>query len=81
MENTIAIIGIFVKNWESVPKLNKLLTEHGEYIIGRLGIPYHNKHINVISIVIDAPEDIVKNLCEKIGELDGINSKLMCDNL
>ena len=81
MEDTIAIIGIFVKNWESVPKLNKLLTEHGEYIIGRLGIPYHNKHINVISIVIDAPEDIVKNLCEKIGKLDGINSKLMCDNL
>lgn len=81
MEDTIAIIGIFVKNWESVPKLNKLLTEHGEYIIGRLGIPYHNKHINVISIVIDAPEDIVKNLCEKIGKLDGINSKLMCDSL
>ena len=81
MESTIAIIGIFVKNWESVPELNKLLTEHGEYIIGRLGIPYHNKHINVISIVIDAPEDIVKNLCEKIGKLDGINSKLMCDSL
>ena len=81
MEDTIAIIGIFVKNWESVPKLNKLLTEHGECIIGRLGIPYHNKHINVISIVIDAPKDIVKNLCEKIGKLDGINSKLMCDSL
>ena len=81
MEDTIAIIGIFVKNWESVPKLNKLLTEHGEYIIGRLGIPYHNKHINVISIVLDAPEGIVKKLCEKIGKLDGINSKLMCDSL
>lgn len=75
METRVAVIGIIVKNLDSVEILNKILSEYGEYIIGRLGVPYHKKKVNVISIAIDAPQDIINSLSGKIGRLDGIYSK------
>ena len=59
METRVAVMGIIVENAESVEKLNGLLHEYGEYIIGRMGIPYREKKDNIISIAIDAPHNMV----------------------
>jgi len=75
METRVAVIGIIVQNKNSVKILNQTLSEYGEYIIGRMGIPYHKKEVNIISIAIDAPQDIINTLCGKIGRLDGIYAK------
>ena len=75
METKVAVIGIIVENKESVPKLNALLSEYGDYIIGRMGVPYHKKGISVISIVIDAEQDAINTLTGAIGRLDGVQAK------
>lgn len=75
METRVAVIGIIVQNKNSVEKLNKTLSEYGEYIIGRMGVPYHKKEVNVISIAIDAPQDVINTLSGKIGRLDGVYAK------
>lgn len=75
METRVAVIGIIVQNKNSVEKLNQTLSEYGEYIIGRMGVPYHKKEVNIISIAIDAPQDIINTLSGKIGRLDGIYTK------
>ncbi len=75
MEDRVAVIGIIVKNKNSVEILNKTLSEYGEYIIGRMGVPYHKKEVNIISIAIDAPQDVINTLSGKIGRLDGIYTK------
>lgn len=74
MENKIAIIGIIVKNIESVPELNKILSEYGQHIIGRMGIPHKEKEANIITIVIDAKQEIINNLSDKIKDLNGISN-------
>ena len=81
MDTRVAVIGIIVENKESVPALNKLLSEYGEYIIGRMGIPYKEKKINVISIVIDAPQDVINTLSGNIGRLEGVSSKTAYSNI
>jgi len=75
METRIAIIGIIVENKDSVAKLNSILHEYGDYIVGRMGIPYHKRHIQVISVVIDAPNDVINALSGKLGMLPNINIK------
>lgn len=75
METRVAVIGIIVENEDSVNKLNKLLHDYGKYIVGRMGIPYREKGINIISIVIDAPQDVISALSGKIGALDGVSAK------
>ena len=75
METRVAVIGIIVKNKESVEKLNQTLSEFGEYIIGRMGVPYHKKEVNIISIAIDAPQDVINTLSGTIGRLDGVYAK------
>ena len=75
METRVAVIGIIVSNKDSVEKLNKTLSEYGEYIIGRMGVPYHKKGVNIISIAIDATPDIINSLSGKIGRLEGIQTK------
>ncbi len=75
METRVAIIGIIVKNKKSVEELNRTLSEYGEYIIGRMGVPYHKKEVNIISIAIDAPQDVINTLSGKIGRLEGVSSK------
>lgn len=74
MPNKIAIIGIIVENLDSVEKLNILLHNYSKFIIGRLGLPYKERAVNIISIAVDAPERIIHNLTEKIGAIDGISS-------
>ena len=78
MEQKVSIIGIIVENTESVDRLNALLHEYGSYIIGRMGIPYQKKDINIISIALDAPMDVINTLSGKIGQLEGVSSKVVC---
>jgi putative iron-only hydrogenase system regulator len=75
METRIAVIGIIVENPDSVEALNQLLHEYGKYIIGRMGIPYAKKKVNIISVAIDAPQDEISALSGKIGRLSGISVK------
>ncbi|MGN1410134.1 MAG: TM1266 family iron-only hydrogenase system putative regulator [Eubacteriales bacterium] len=75
METRVAVISIIVENSESVARLNGLLHEYGEYIIGRMGIPYREKNINIISVAVDAPQDKINSLTGLIGKLDGVSAK------
>jgi putative iron-only hydrogenase system regulator len=75
MESKAAIIAIIVEKPDSVKNLNGILHEHAQYIIGRMGIPYPKKNINIISIVVDAPSNTLNALSEKISGLDGISAK------
>lgn len=75
METRIAVIGIVVEAEESVERLNEILHEYRQYIIGRMGIPYRQKGINIISIAVDAPQDTISALSGKVGKLPGVSSK------
>lgn len=81
METRVAIIGIIVENMNSVEKLNAILHEYAEYMIGRLGIPYRAKKVSIISIAVDAPEDAISALAGKIGKLEGVGAKTVYSNL
>lgn len=81
METRIALIGIVVENKDSVRKLNEILHEYGEYIVGRMGIPYAKRNISVISIVMDAPSDIVSALSGKLGMIPHVNIKTVYSKL
>lgn len=76
MDTRVAVVSIIVENPDSVVKLNDFLHEFSEYIIGRMGIPYRTKNINIISVAIDAPQDVINNLTGLIGRLDGISAKV-----
>lgn len=81
MENRIALIGIIVERTDSVEELNRLLHEYGGYIVGRMGIPYRERGVNIISVAIDAPQDIISALSGKIGRLSGISAKTVYSNI
>lgn len=71
----VAVMSVIVENSDSVEKLNSLLHESGQYIIGRMGIPYRKRDINIISIALDAPQDAISALSGKIGNLPGVSVK------
>lgn len=81
METRVAVISIIVEKIESAALLNDILHEYGKYIIGRMGIPYRDKNISVISVAVDAPQDVINTLSGKIGKLDGVNSKAAYSNV
>jgi len=81
METRVAVLGIIVENTESTEELNSILHDYGKYIIGRMGIPYREKNINIISIAIDAPQDIISTLTGKIGKINGISVKTAYSNV
>ncbi len=76
-ENRLAVISIIVENRQKSPQINALLTEFGEYVIGRMGIPYKEKNVSVISIALDAPTEIINKLTGKIGMIDGVTAKTL----
>ena len=80
MENKVAIIGIILKNRNNVEVFNKTLSDYGDYIIGRMGVPYKEKNVNIISVAIDAPADMITELNDKIGEIEGISVNTVCSN-
>ena len=75
METRVAVLAIIVKNQDSVTRLNELLHQYGRYIIGRMGLPYRDKGVNIISVVLDAPQDAISALSGKIGRLEGVSAK------
>lgn len=81
VDTRVALIGIIIEEYESVDKLNSLLHEYREYVIGRMGIPYRPKGINIISVVVDAPQDVISSISGKLGMLKGISSKVIYDKV
>lgn len=75
METRVAVIGIIIENSDSVEKMNLILHEYGKFIIGRMGLPYREKGIHIISIAVDAPQDVISALSGKLGRLPGISTK------
>ena len=74
-ENKVAVISMIVENGEAVDELNALLHGYGEFIIGRMGIPYKTRGINIISVALDAPRDTISTLAGKLGNLPGVSVK------
>lgn len=81
MEKRVAVMGIIVENRDVVQEVNNILHEYAEFIIGRMGIPYKEKKISIISIAIDAPQDAISALSGKIGKLPGISVKTAYSNV
>lgn len=75
MQNRVALIGIVVSEPSSVPKLNEYLHENAGYIIGRMGVPYDKAGVSIISVAIDAPQDIISSLSGRLGALKGVTTK------
>lgn len=75
METRVALIGIIVENPDSVEKINAYLHQYGEYVIGRMGLPYREKSISIISIVVDAPMNVISTISGKLGMLNGVSAK------
>lgn len=75
MATRVALIAIIVEKYDSAERLNDILHKYGEYIIGRMGIPYREKKISVISVAVDAPQDIISLISGQIGKLDGVSVK------
>lgn len=81
MELRIAVISIIVEDKNSVEKLNSILHEYGQYIIGRFGLPYRERSINIICAVMEAPQDQISAMSGKIGRLNGVNAKATYSNI
>ena len=80
METRVAVIGIIVESEDATAPLNQILHEFSNYIVGRMGIPYRQRGINVISVVVDAPQDVISSLAGRIGNLPGVSAKTAYSN-
>lgn len=76
-EKRLAVLSIIVEDRGKSPQINTLLSEYGDYIVGRMGIPYREKGVSVLSVVIDAPMEIINTLTGKIGMLGGVTAKTL----
>ncbi len=81
METRVAVIGIIVEDDKVTTELNEILHEYGDYVVGRMGVPYRARGINVISIVIDAPMDVISALAGKLGTLEDVSVKTAYSNV
>ena len=81
METRVAVISIIIENPASVEAMNDLLHQYSQYIIGRMGIPYREKGVNIISVAMDAPQDKISALSGKIGKLAGVSAKAAYSNV
>lgn len=75
MDKRIALVGIIVEDAASTGKINEILHEFGPHIVGRMGIPYHDRGVSIISVVMDAPNDTVSSMTGKLGRLNGVSVK------
>ena len=71
----VAVIGVIVENEDAVEQMNRLFHEYGPYIIGRMGLPYRQRGVNIICLAVDAPQDVISALSGKIGRLSGVSAK------
>ena len=74
-ENRVALLALIVRDGASVAALNELLHQYGDYIIGRMGIPYRERGVNIISVAMDAPGSVISALSGKLGRLSGVTAK------
>lgn len=77
MENKVAIISIIVKDTALAEEVNSHLHNYREYVIGRMGLPYREKNMNIICVALDAPSDVLNALAGKLGVIDGVKSKVI----
>ena len=77
MDGKLAVVAIVVSDLSVVERVNGLLHDFGEYIIGRLGLPHKEKKVNVICVVLDAPQEIISSLSGKLGMINGVASKVL----
>lgn len=75
METRVALVGIIVEDMEAAEKINALLHEYNQYVIGRMGLPYREKGISIISVVVNAEADVISTLAGKLGMIKGVNVK------
>lgn len=80
MEKRIAVISIIVEKTDSTVALNDILHQYGGYIIGRMGIPYRQRGVSIISVAVEAPQDVISALSGKLGRLDGVTAKAAYSN-
>ena len=80
METRVAVMSIIVENGEMVETLNGILHEYGEFIIGRMGIPYRQRRISIISVAVEAPQDVISALSGKLGRMEGVSAKAAYSN-
>ncbi len=81
METRVAVIGIIVEDPNSVDRLNGILHGYADVIIGRMGLPYRERGVNIISVAVDAPQDVISALSGKIGKLEGVSAKAAFSNV
>ena len=75
METRVAVLAVIVREGTAVTALNELLHQYGAYIVGRMGVPYRQRGVNIISVALDAPQDIISALSGKLGRLPGVTAK------
>ncbi len=75
MQTRVAVLAVIVREGSSVQTLNELLHQYGQYIVGRMGVPYREKGVNIISVALDAPSDVISALSGKLGRLNGVTAK------
>ena len=80
-ETRVAVIAIIVENMESASEVNAILHEYNMYVIGRMGLPYRERSISIINIVLDAPMDKINTIAGKLGRLNGVTAKAVCSTL
>ena len=80
-ETREAVISIIVENPDAVSEVNRILHEGSSFIIGRMGIPYRARKINIISIVLDAPQPVISGISGKLGTIDGVSVKTAYSNI
>ena len=81
MQTRVAVIAIVVENPDSAADVNRLLHEAADFILGRMGLPYRERGVNLISVAIDAPQDVISALSGKIGALPGVSAKTAYSNI
>jgi putative iron-only hydrogenase system regulator len=81
IETRVAVISIIVENEDAAQKINEILHEYRNYVIGRMGIPYRDKGISIISVAVDAPQEKISALSGRIGRLPGISAKTAYSNV
>ena len=77
METKLAIVAITIRNKDSVVRVNSILHEFGEYALGRMGVPLKDRNESVISLIVEAPQEILNSLSGKLGMIDGVKSKVI----
>ncbi len=80
-ENRLAVVSIIVSNLESAEQINSILSAFSQYIVGRMGLPYRQKNVSVITVVVDAPMESLNNLTGKIGMLKGVSAKTLTSKI